>query len=84
MIKNEKKSESYKAPIPSILQCVIIDVLKRGSMTRKEMVRELKIPRTTIYDNLNVLEKIKIVKKSTKNTGQIGRPEIYWSLILEE
>jgi len=84
MIKNEKKSESYKAPILSILQCVIIDVLKRGSMTRKEMVRELKIPRTTIYDNLNVLEKIKIVKKSTKNTGQIGRPEIYWSLIPEE
>ena len=53
---------------------------KRGSNTRKELEKELNTPRTTIYDNLIKLQKREIVESSTKNTGQIGRPKIYWSI----
>ena len=84
MITNEKEFEKKISqeiiPTLSPLQCIIIDILKQDSMTRKDLVKELKTPRTTIYDNLNILEKKNIVQKSTRNTGQVGRPKILWSL----
>ena len=85
MITKEKefeKSVSQEEEIQNLspLQCIIIDVLKRGSNTRKELEKELNTPRTTIYDNLIKLQKHEIIEKSTRNTGQIGRPKIYWSI----
>lgn len=76
----EKSISQEDTPSLSPLQCVIIDVLKQDSMTRKEIEKELNTPRTTIYDNLIKLQKHEIIEKSTRNTGQIGQPKIYWSI----
>lgn len=76
----EKSISQEDTPSLSPLQCVIIDVLKQDSMTRKEIEKELNTPRMTIYDNLIKLQKHEIIEKSTRNTGQIGRPKIYWSI----
>lgn len=63
------------------IQCQLIEFLENnGPSTRKIFVKELKTPRTTIYDNLLKLQKRKIIEKSTKNNGLRGRPIVYWKL----
>jgi len=63
---------------------IVIELFKNGSMNRKQLVNSLKKPRTTIFDNLNRLQKRNIVSKFPKNTGDRGRPEIFWKLNMEE
>ena len=53
---------------------------KNGSLTRRELVKRLNKPRTTIFDNLIILQKRKIVENYTRNSGKIGRPKVYWKL----
>lgn len=57
---------------------IIVCMEENGPLTRKQLVRELGNPRTTIYDNLVKLEKKKIVKNFSKNNGKRGRPKVYW------
>lgn len=65
----------------SPIQYSLIKLLKSGgSLTRKEIVNQLKTPRTTIYDNLNKLQKRKVVEKYSRNNGKRGRPNVYWKL----
>ncbi len=49
-----------------------------GPLTRKDLVKQLKTPRTTIYDNLIKLQKIKLIEKFSRNDGQRGRPLVFW------
>ncbi|MFX1365157.1 MAG: MarR family transcriptional regulator [Promethearchaeota archaeon] len=49
-----------------------------GPLTRKDLVKELKTPRTTIYDNLVKLQKRKLIEKFTRNNGTRGRPLVFW------
>jgi len=59
---------------------IIIELSKNGPMNRKQLVSSLKKPRTTIFDNLNRLQKRNIVSKFAKNNGDKGRPQIFWKL----
>jgi len=66
------------------IQVRIFNELSSGrSITRKELVKTLKTPRTTIYDNLTKLQNQKLVQKySVKRKANDrpiwGRPTIYW------
>ncbi len=65
----------------SPIQVNLIKALKdEGPSTRRELVRELKIPRTTIYDNLVKLQKRKLIEKYSRSNGKRGRPLILWKL----
>jgi predicted ArsR family transcriptional regulator len=69
--------KEYLSPI----QFNLIKTLKKiGPLTRKELVKELKTPRTTIYDNLIKLQKKKVVEKFSRNNGKRGRPLIFWRI----
>ena len=64
------------------IQNRIIQLLgKDGPLPRKDIVKSLKIPRSTIYDNLLKLQKRKVLKKFTKNNGKRGRPFVLWALM---
>ena len=66
------------------LQLNLIKTLKKnGASTRRELVNQLKTPRTTIYDNLVKLKKKQLVKKFSRNNNKQGRPKVYWDLLEE-
>ncbi|MFX0038431.1 MAG: MarR family transcriptional regulator [Promethearchaeota archaeon] len=63
----------------SPIQFNLIKTLKdEGPLTRRDLVKELKIARTTIYDNLVKLQKRKLIEKFSRNDGKRGRPLIFW------
>jgi len=69
--------DNYLSPI----QYNLIRTLENiGPLTRKDLVKQLKIPRTTIYDNLIKLQKIKLIEKFSRNDGQRGRPLVFWKM----
>ena len=66
----------------SPIQNNLIRVLEnKGPLTRRELVKELKTARTTIYDNLVKLQKLKHIQKFTRNNGNRGRPLVFWELM---
>lgn len=70
-------SRVYLLPIQvNILKTLI----KQGPMARRDLVKQLKTPRTTIYDNLNKLQKKRVVEKFTRNDGTRGRPLVFWKV----
>jgi predicted ArsR family transcriptional regulator len=74
-IKNFPETNDFLSPI----QFNLIKTLKdEGPLTRRDLVNELKIPRTTIYDNLVKLQKRKMIEKFSRNDGKRGRPLIFW------
>lgn len=58
----------------------IINVLEIRDLTRKDIVNEIGLARTTIYDNLKKLKDSSIVDNYSINNG-VGRPLVYWKLI---
>ena len=58
-------------------------LLKKGPMTRAEMVKELKKCRTTLYDNLMSLMAHNIIKKYSRPTNSRGRPLVFFKLVEE-
>ncbi|MFW9988968.1 MAG: hypothetical protein ACFFC3_09955 [Candidatus Odinarchaeota archaeon] len=67
--------KEYLTPI----QFNLIKTLKEiGPSTRRDLVKELKTPRTTIYDNLVKLQKSKLIEKFSRNNGRRGRPLVFW------
>jgi len=74
-IENFPETNDFLSPI----QFNLIKTLKdEGPLTRRDLVNELKIPRTTIYDNLVKLQKRKLIEKFSRNDGKRGRPLIFW------
>ncbi|MFX1345261.1 MAG: hypothetical protein ACFFBC_03390 [Promethearchaeota archaeon] len=75
----EKFSESkeFLSPIQYNL-LKTLDVV--GPSTRRDLVKQLKTPRTTIYDNLVKLQKRKLIEKYTRADGKRGRPLVFWTL----
>ncbi len=70
-------SKEYLTPIQSNL----INKLRNfGPTTRKDLVKILNNPRTTIYDNLLKLQKRKLIEKFTRNNGMRGRPLVFWKV----
>ena len=77
IINKEIESKNYLTPI----QNGLIKTLQRiGPSTRAELVNVLETPRTTIYDNLLKLQKIKLIEKFSRNNGKRGRPLVFWKL----
>ena len=77
VLKNFYYSERLVSPI----QQNLIKILRtQGPLTRRELVSQLSRPRTTIFDNLLKLQKIKIVEKFSRNSGTRGRPLTYWKI----
>jgi len=77
VIKNEINSKEYLTPI----QYSLIKKLQTiGPSTRRDLVKVLNSPRTTIYDNLLKLQKRKLIEKFTRNNGMRGRPLVFWRL----
>jgi uncharacterized membrane protein len=70
-------SKEYLTPIQSNL----INKLRNfGPTTRKDLVKIINSPRTTIYDNLLKLQKRKLIEKFTRNNGMRGRPLVFWKV----
>jgi predicted ArsR family transcriptional regulator len=67
----------YLSPIQFNLIKTLKDI---GPLTRRELVKKLDTPRTTIYDNLIKLQKRKVVEKFSRNNGKRGRPLIFWKI----
>ncbi|MHA1350757.1 MAG: hypothetical protein ACTSPZ_08000 [Promethearchaeota archaeon] len=63
-------SKRYLTPIQSNL---INKLRNNGPTTRKDLVKILNSPRTTIYDN-------KLIEKFTRNNGMRGRPLVFWKV----
>jgi predicted ArsR family transcriptional regulator len=70
-------SKVYLTPIQHSL---VKTLQKNGPLSRRELVRELETPRTTIYDNLLKLQKNKLIEKFSRNNGKRGRPLVFWKL----
>jgi len=67
--------------IESDLQKKIVDLLGiKGPMTRGDMVRQLQIARTTIYDTLSKLMNQNVVNKYPVNNSKRGRPKVVFTL----
>lgn len=64
-------------PIQSKLIRMLDD---RGPMSRRELVKMIEKPRTTVYDNLAKLEKRKMVERLLRKNGERGRPLTIWKL----
>ena len=76
-IKNEINPKEYLTPIQYNL---IKNLQNIGPSTRRDLVKVLNSPRTTIYDNLLKLQKRKLIEKFTRNNGMRGRPLVFWRL----
>jgi len=59
---------------------IILLLKKKGDMRRSEIVKMLNSSRTTIYDNLKMLEDLGIVERYKEGTNKRGRPYVYWRL----
>jgi predicted transcriptional regulator len=71
-------------PMWSPLQKELVKVLEdNGPMTRKDLVKNVDKPRTTVYDNLMGLIQSNIVKKYSRPTNARGRPLVFFKLIKE-
>ena len=78
IVSDERVNSNYNlTPIQNNLIKTLNEV---GPLTRRELVRKLNTPRTTIYDNLLKLQKRKVIEKFTRNNGKRGRPLVVWKL----
>jgi Fe2+ or Zn2+ uptake regulation protein len=75
--KRVSLSETQKRLLSILLQAKNSD---RIGLTRTILVEILHLPRTTIYDNLIKMQKLKIIEKFIKNSGKRGRPLVFWRL----
>ncbi len=79
IMDNFFNSETILSPTQNNL----IKILQvNGPMTRRDLVNQLKVPRTTIYDNLVKLQKQKVIEKFSRNNGKRGRPLVFWKIKL--
>jgi uncharacterized membrane protein len=77
MLQDRIESKEFLTPLQNNL---IKTLQANGPITRRELVKHLNIPRTTIYDNLLKLQKRKIIEKFTRNNGKRGRPLVFWKI----
>ena len=77
ILEELKQSKEFLTPIQNNLVKTLDD---KGPLTRRELVKALGTPRTTIYDNLLKLQKLRVVEKFSRNEGKRGRPMIFWKV----
>jgi len=77
IMENFSDSSQFLPPI----QNKLIKLLEEnGPMTRKDLVNKSNSARTTIYDNLVKLQKLKQIEKFSRNNGERGRSLVFWKL----
>lgn len=54
---------------------------KNGAMTRDQIVQKLDRARTTVYDNLTVLQDNNVLKKFPRQVNARGRPVVFFKLL---
>ncbi len=77
IIEKFSESKDFLSPIQYNL-LKTLDMV--GPSTRKDLVKQLNTPRTTIYDNLVKLQKRKLIEKFSRIDGKRGRPLVFWKL----
>jgi len=77
IIRKYPEPNEYLSPIQYNLIRTLESV---GPLTRKDLVKQLRTPRTTIYDNLAKLQKRKLLEKFSRNIGKRGRPLVIWKI----
>lgn len=77
LLDKDFNSKVYLTPIQHSL---VKTLQNSGPLSRRELVRKLETPRTTIYDNLLKLQKNKLIEKFSRNNGRRGRPLVFWKL----
>jgi len=77
IFKEEINSKEFLTPIQYNLMKKLQTI---GPSTRRDLVKVLDSPRTTIYDNLLKLQKRRLIEKFTRNNGMRGRPLVFWRL----
>ena len=77
IIEKFSKSKDFLSPIQYNL-LKTLDMV--GASIRKNLVKQLNTPRTTIYDNLVKLQKRKLIEKFSRIDGKRGRPLVFWKL----
>ena len=75
LTENYLEQKNYLSPIQFNLIKTLKDI---GPLTRRDLVKKLETPRTTIYDNLVKLQKRKLIEKFSRNDGKRGRPRVFW------
>ncbi|TFF89053.1 MAG: hypothetical protein EU548_08130 [Promethearchaeota archaeon] len=77
IFKKTDEIEQFLSPIQNTL---IKTLEMEGPLSRRDLVKKLETPRTTIYDNLLKLQKRKVVEKFSRNNGKRGRPRVFWKI----
>lgn len=63
------------------IQLQLVNILEKyGELNREQMVKFLKRPRTTIYDNIIILVNRGLIKKFPKMINHKGRPIVFFKL----
>lgn len=52
---------------------------KNGATNRAELVKNLRLARTTVFDNLRILEEMGLVERHSERIVR-GRPIVMWGL----
>lgn len=65
-------------------QYLLVSVLNEEHKVRDDIVKDTKLPRTTVFDNLRKLEKNKIVERYSKGNDKRGRPFVFWKVIIKQ
>lgn len=71
-------NEIELSPLQFEIYCLLFN--NPDGLVRREIVKKLDTPRTTIFDNLVKLHQKKIVERVSKNNGKRGRPKIFWKI----
>ena len=81
-IKAQLKEQKVKyiSSLSSIDRLIINVLQSHGPMTREELVKRVRKPRTTIYDHLVKMNIKGIVEKYSVITKKRGRPKVYYRL----
>ena len=72
--KERKKTETFDK------KAILKVIRENGPITRNELVNIIKLPRSTLFDNLNKLTRENILKTTSVPNGKRGRPQIMWSI----
>ena len=69
-------------PLTDIQNTICANLLLLESADREKLCNMTEIPWTTVYDNLEILEKLGIVQRNKAPPEiKVGRPKVYWTLI---
>ena len=68
-------------PLTDIQNIICANLLYFTKADRDKLCKEMNTPRTTVFDNLKILERLGIVYRYNKPLNKKrGRPKVYWTL----